>query len=105
MNKGPSKNPYLGGTAARATHTTGGEKFDGLTPLSQTIAAINSICEEPGAADAVMGEVEEPVVILLAAIFTAVAGGRSIVLTEMARAQKIYITERTARFHDKYRRK
>ena len=25
MKKGPSKNPYLGGTAARATYTVGGE--------------------------------------------------------------------------------
>ena len=100
MKKGPSKNPYLGGTAAFTTATDGGEQVNGLTPLSQTNVAINSIYEEPDTADAVMDEVEEPVAVPPAATFTAVARGHSIVLTKMARAQKLGITEPTAHFHD-----
>ena len=35
----------------------------------------------------------------------AVAGGRALVITEMARAHRLYVAEPTARFHDQYRRK
>ena len=52
-----------------------------------------------------MDEAEEPVVVPPAATFTVVAGGRSTVLTEMARAHKLYVIEPKARSRDQFRRK
>ena len=72
-------------------------------PLSQTNAAIDSIYENPATNNAVMDKAEEPVVVPPVATFTAVTGGSSTVLTEIASAHKLYVTEPTARFPDQYR--
>ena len=98
-------NPYVSGTPVRATLTAAGGQVNGLVPLFKTNTAINSIYKEPAAADVVMDEAEEPVVVPPVTTLTAVAGGLSAVLTKMARAHKLYAIEPTTRSHDQFRRK